>query len=110
MAKSYIPAEMLAAARGTIVEHLVQEGFVDMPTDRRTAYGQLIFQQFMQKAVPAVEKASRAARAAGTSDRTDAKRVAASMEALCAVAQDALRECGLDIEIVSMQVPEERRG
>lgn len=110
MAESYIPAEDLATARGTIVEHLVGAGFADMPTDRREAYGQFIFQQFMQRAVPAVSAASRVARAAGTSCRTDEKRVAASMEALCAVAQDALSECGLDIEIVSMQVPGERRG
>ena len=110
MAESSIPTTVLAAARSVVVEHLVQAGFADMPIHEQARHAYTVLDWFMKSASPAAVADYHEARQAGLSERQAEKQMKANMEALCAVVQDAVRECGLDIEIVPVQLPGEHRG
>lgn len=110
MAESYIPAEAQAEGRSVIVEALVRTGFADLPIFEQKRRAEIVLNHVMERMFPELSAAYRVDVAAGTSPIAAEKRLDASMHATCAVVQDALRECGLDIEIVPVQLPGDRRG
>ena len=99
----------LAKMRGALIESLMQDGFPDMPPEKQAAYGRFRLVSFMDTIRPSMNAAIGRARAAGTADAEIDRIVSAVMSGITEVFEDALRECGLNIEIVPVRLPPRRR-
>lgn len=94
--------EAFAGIRSEIVEHAVKTGFADQTAgvmrDRAAWYMETV----TKVAVPYINQAIHAAYQAKMPDDVVKARVQDMMADLSACVQDALRECGMDIQIVAL--------
>ena len=91
-----------ARTRSAIVKHAVQTGFADLPAPAMRARAESYMELVTGVAVPYVNRAVLAAHRAKMPDDVIKARVQDVMADLSACVQDALRECGMDIEIVAL--------
>ena len=88
--------------RSEIVEHATKTGFADLPGPAMRAQAEHYMVLVTQVAIPYVNQAIHAAYQAKMPDDVIKARVQDVMADLSACVQDALRECGMDIEIVAL--------
>ena len=98
--------EVFAGIRSQIVAHAVATGFAEQPADvmraRAAEYMDTVTRVVV---IPYVNRAILAAHKQGMPDREIEARVQDLMADLSAVVQDALRECGMDIQIQAFPIP-----
>ena len=98
--------EALAGVRSVLIEHAVRTGFADLLPDEMEAPALWYLEQVTTVAIPYINRAIIMATKAGMPDDVLQARVQDTMEFLSAMVQDALRECGMDIQIVAFPVSE----
>ena len=99
----------LAQVRHALVESFMRAGFPDMSRPEQEAYAQRRLGVFMETFRPNLNTAIQRLGTAGASDGEIDSMVRGVMEGVAAAFEEALRECGLDIEIVPVQLPPRRR-
>ena len=88
--------------RSEIVENATKTGFADLLPEQMWAQAEHYMVLVTKVAVPYVNQAIHAAYQAKMPDDVVKARVQDMMADLSACVQDALRECGMDIEIVAL--------
>lgn len=102
--------EAFALVRQEIVAHAVANGFVDLPADRMEISARGYVTMAVEVVMPRIDEACREARAAGISGEQIRRQVAVTMNDFTSMLQDALRECGLNIQVVSGEIQGPRHG
>lgn len=97
--------EAFAGIRSQIVAYAVATGFADQPADVMRARAAEYMDTVTRVVIPYVNRAILAAHKQGMPDREMKARVQDLMADLSAVVQDALRECGMDIQIQAFPIP-----
>ena len=96
--------EAFALVGQALVTHAVQNKFADLPAEQMKSMAIHYVNGMTEVVVPYIEGACREARAAGAPAEQINDQVAVTMNDFTAMMQDALRDCGLNIEIVLAEI------